>query len=47
MGILLDSIKPSMLFNMFVVHQAPSAGASTPAAPGVRALAWRDFLEIW
>jgi len=33
--------------DMFIVHQAPTAGVSTPAvAPGVRALAWRDFLEV-
>jgi predicted AAA+ superfamily ATPase len=33
--------------NMFLVHQAPKSGVRTPAvAPGVRALPWRDFLEV-
>ena len=32
--------------NMFLVHQAPNVMIETAAvAPGVRALAWRDFLE--
>ena len=32
--------------HMFLVHQAPKSGVSTPAvAPGVRALPWQDFLE--
>ena len=32
--------------SMFLVHQAPKARSRTEAvAPGVRALAWRDFLE--
>jgi hypothetical protein len=32
---------------MFLVHQAPTAGVRSEAvAPGVRALAWRDFLEV-
>lgn len=32
--------------NMFLVHQAPKVKSGTEAvAPGVRALAWRDFLE--
>ena len=32
--------------NMFLVHQAPNVMSGTAAvAPGVRALAWRDFLE--
>ena len=32
--------------DMFLVHQAPKSGIRTAAvAPGVRALAWRDFLE--
>jgi len=32
--------------NMFLVHQAPKIQSGTEAvAPGVRALAWRDFLE--
>ena len=31
--------------DMFLVHQAPQSGTTTPAiAPGVRALPWRDFL---
>jgi hypothetical protein len=31
---------------MFLVHQSPLAGTSTPAvAPGVRALPWQHFLE--
>jgi hypothetical protein len=31
---------------MFLVHQAPMVKSRTEAvAPGVRALAWRDFLE--
>ena len=31
--------------HMFLVHQAPQSGATTPAiAPGVRALPWPDFL---
>ena len=35
--------------NMVLVHQAPKAGSGTEAvAPGVRALAWRDFLDdLW
>jgi predicted AAA+ superfamily ATPase len=33
--------------DMIIVHQAPRAGVSTPAvAPGVKALPWRDFLEV-
>jgi len=33
--------------DMFLVHQAPKSGVRTPAvAPGVRALPWRDFLEV-
>ena len=33
--------------DMFIVHQAPKSGVRTPAvAPGVRALPWRDFLEV-
>jgi predicted AAA+ superfamily ATPase len=32
--------------DMFLVHQSPKAGSGTEAvAPGVRALAWRDFLD--
>jgi predicted AAA+ superfamily ATPase len=32
--------------SMFLVHEAPKAGRGTEAvAPGVRALAWRDFLD--
>jgi hypothetical protein len=31
---------------MFLVHQAPNAGTRTAAvAPGVRAVAWQDFLD--
>jgi len=35
--------------NMFLVHQAPKAGGGIEAVtPGVRALAWRDFLDdLW
>ncbi len=34
---------------MFLVHQAPKAGSGIEAvAPGVRALAWRGFLDdLW
>ena len=33
--------------NMFLVHQAPIGRSGTEAvAPGVRALAWRDFIEL-
>jgi len=32
--------------SMFLVHEAPKVKSGTEAvAPGVRALAWRDFLE--
>lgn len=34
--------------NMFLVHQPPKVASGTAAVvPGVRALAWRDFLDIW
>jgi predicted AAA+ superfamily ATPase len=33
--------------DMFLVHRAPRSGVRTSAvAPGVRALPWRDFLEV-
>jgi hypothetical protein len=33
--------------DMLLVHQAPKSGAQTRAlAPGVRALPWRDFVEM-
>ncbi len=34
--------------DMFLVHEAPTAGTPTQAvAPGVRALPWREFFELW
>jgi hypothetical protein len=34
------------LVDMFLVHQQPTLKSSTQAVvPGVRALAWQDFLE--
>jgi hypothetical protein len=34
--------------DMFLVHEAPTAGTTTRAlAPGVRAVAWRDFFDTW
>jgi hypothetical protein len=47
---LAEAVKKKRLrgtvVDMFLVHQQPRVKSSTQAvAPGVRALAWQDFLE--